>query len=34
MPFHVTDSIDAETLVAEHIERMEQEIADRIDRLS
>lgn len=30
----VTDSIDAETLVAEHIERMEQEIADRIDRLS
>jgi hypothetical protein len=30
----ITDSIDAETLVAEHIERMQQEISNRIDRLS
>ena len=29
-----TDSIDAETHVADHIGRMEQEISDRIDRLS
>ena len=30
----ITDSIDAEALVAEHIERMQLEISNRIDRLS
>jgi LmbE family N-acetylglucosaminyl deacetylase len=30
----ITDSTDAETLVTDHIERMEQEISSRIDRLS
>ena len=30
----ITDSIDADTLVAEHVERMQQEISDRIDRLT
>ena len=30
----ITESIDAETHVAVHIERMEQEISDRIARLS